>query len=255
MKKENNNIDDFLKDVFDNFEVNPNKQNWGKISDQLDSRAASEIKRKFDQYEVAPPSSNWDKIKDQLPYNLRIRRQLSRLAKIAAVLLVGMLFTVSSNIWKNQAAIAQNEAAVKEPTTPSIDLRNSSQAELIIDLEEDVNFVFDLDDENQSSKDNEKEEEEDIMALLDFILDDSDALETLIDQSIVEASLSPVEELPMEGLVLVVPENDVEEVTPAGGAAAELTIKIPLVVVEESEIESLINMYDANVTHGTNSDN
>ncbi len=240
MKKENL-PENLFKDALGDLEVNPSKKSWADISNQLDTDANAKIQHKFEHFEAQPKPEIWEGIKTQLPYNLRLRRQLNWISKIAAVLLIGMLFTVGSNMIKlNQQ---QKSAEVIVPTlTPNEDLAPSISTPII---EEENDFVFDVNEKKEIAS-KLIEEEEEIKNLLDFILDDSDDIAAAIDEELIEESLQPADEL-TEGIAFVTPEDDLEV---AVETEVDLTIKIPLVVVEESEIESLIDMYDANASHG-----
>ncbi len=238
--KENNLPEDLFKDALSNLEVNPSQKSWADISDQLDTDADTKIQQKFEGFEAQPNPEIWEGIRTQLPYNLRIRRQLNWFAKIAAVLLVGMLFTMGSNMLKLNKQ--QNAAQIPSPTPTA-----SESVETVIpilSMEDKSDFVFDVNKKKEVAS-ILMDEEESINSLLDFILDDSDDIALAIDEEIIEESLLPADEL-AHGFALVSPEDDIEEIVEE---EIDLTIKIPLVVVEESEIESLIDMYDANVSH------
>jgi len=236
MMEKNNLPEDLFKDALSDLEVNPSEKNWADISEQLNIETNKKIQHKFEHFESQPKPEVWEGIKQQLPYNLRIRRQLNWIAKVAAVLLVGMLFSMGSNMFRlNQQ---QKAAHIVIPTpVPSEVVKMVVPAPI---AEEGNDFVFDVKEKKEAASVLMKEEE-DISNLLDFILDDSDGIAAAIDEAVIEESLVSADEL-AGGIALVVPEDDIEEVM----IEVDLTIKIPLVVVEENEIESLIDMYDAN---------
>lgn len=240
--EKNNLPEDLYKDALSDLEVNPSNKSWADISDQLDADVHGKIQQKFENFESQPKSEVWEGIKTQLPYNLRIRRQLNWMSKIAAVLLIGMLFTVGSNMLKlnNQQEAAQT---VSPTLTPAVIVETTALPTTSAD---ESDFVFDVNKKKEVAS-KLMEEEEDINSLLDFILDDSDDL--AFDEDVIEESLTPADELE-NSIALVTPEDDTEQIAEE---TIELTIKIPLVVVEENEIESLIDMYDANASHGVQS--
>lgn len=243
---ENNNTDEFFKDSFESFQVTPPKRNWEGINDKLEEKTDAIINDKFESYEVQPQPAVWENIKGQLPYNLRIRRHLNYISRIAAVLLIGMLFTMGYNVYQQQNQIAVNSAPVPVATPDVIETP-------IPVVEEKNDFVFDPVSKKEKAK-KLIDEKEDIDDLLQFILDDSDDIAANIDSEVVEESLTPADEL-TEGIALVTPEDDdvvQEDYFFDTDVEADLTIKIPLTVVEESEIETLINIYDANAapSHG-----
>lgn len=244
LMEKNNLPEDLFKDALSDLEINPSKKSWADISNQLDADVHGKIQQKFENFEPNPKPEVWEGIKTQLPYNLRIRRQLNWLSKIAAVLLIGMLFTVGSNMLKLNN---QREAAKAVSPTPTPTTIVETIAPLTTN-EDESDFVFDVNKKKEVAS-KLMEEEEDINSLLDFILDDSDDIAIAIDEDVIEESLTPADEL-TDGIALVTPEDDVE---PIAEETIDLTIKIPLVVVEENEIESLIDMYDANASHGVNS--
>jgi len=243
LMEENNLNEDLFKDALSNLEVNPSKKSWADISDQLDANAHAKIQQKFEHFEAQPTPEVWEGIKTKLPYNLRLRRQLNWISKVAAVLLIGMLFTVGSNMLKLN--LQQKTAEIVAPTPPPPTVVETVVPAPVVEEEND--FVFDVKKKKEVAS--KLMEEEDINSLLDFILDDSDDIASAIDEAVIEESLTPADEL-TDGLTLVVPEDDVEQNVEI---EVDLTIKIPLVVVEENEIESLIDMYDANASHGVNS--
>ncbi len=235
MKNMNNNTDDFIKETLGSFEAPPPFHNWDKINDQLNSSDNDAFTQKFENFEVKPNEKVWDEIEQHLPYHLRIHRHLTWASKIAAVLLVAMLSTIFFNNWNQNSELSTTHNAIINPSETGETITAS--------VEEEQHFVFDIKKTKTTKSITDADDE--LNDLLVFILDDSDELSELIDEASVDASLEPADPLLMEGLVLVVPEDDepiAEEI--------DLTIKIPLVVVEESEIESLINLYDANVASG-----
>lgn len=111
MKKETQqeNFDQQIKGLFDGFQEVPQSSNWENISNRLDytdqEREFDNIfKGRFEASEVPPPPEVWENVKKELPLHLIVRTQLSKLSRVAAVLLFGMIAFATYDHFNNSTA-------------------------------------------------------------------------------------------------------------------------------------------------------
>jgi len=95
------------------------------------------VKHKLDEFEQTPNPEIWDNIKTQIPLSLKVKRQLTWLSKIAAVLVVGLVVTMLINSYSR----AQRDIVIEND--------NEKEAVPVIPIESD--FVFDLKDKSKSN--------------------------------------------------------------------------------------------------------
>ena len=118
--KENQNMDDLFRRAFDNHEVSPPSSLWDKIANEIPDSQADEIfKKALSDYEVEPSPQVWNYISRRLPINLRVRRHLTMLSRVAAVLLVGMFGMYLIDNWYAKQDTAVVHTPTEQITTPT----------------------------------------------------------------------------------------------------------------------------------------
>lgn len=91
MDGKNYDIDNLFKNAFDNFEVPPPANMWGKIESHLPLTDTEKLfKDALKNYEQEPSPEVWTNIQRELPISLTLRNGLMHLSRIAAVLLIAM---------------------------------------------------------------------------------------------------------------------------------------------------------------------
>ncbi|HFC01290.1 MAG TPA: hypothetical protein ENJ53_10840 [Phaeodactylibacter sp.] len=195
MKKENReDIDDFFREGLDDFMVSPPPANWDEISSQLEGQEIDAFaKNQLDKLEVTPPPHVWNHVKRELPLSLWIRSRLNQLSKIAAVLIIFMIVLLVVNKEKTPKTLAVSNSPIIEPL----------EITLVPQVSND--FVFAINDDGQDEKQTSASEElslEDEKTIEDFwslVMDDDEDL-TGADEEVIEKSLAPILELPIENL-------------------------------------------------------
>lgn len=92
MDGKHHDIDNLFRNAFESHEVVPSSDLWGKIEQELPLTETDRLfKRTFTNYEVDPSPEVWLRIKRRLPLSLVLRKHLTRLSKVAAILVIGML--------------------------------------------------------------------------------------------------------------------------------------------------------------------
>ncbi|MEM1321253.1 MAG: hypothetical protein AAGG75_13440 [Bacteroidota bacterium] len=194
---------------------------------------------KFEHFEATPRPELWQKVQKNLPFSLLLRQHLYQLSKVAAAILLIMmmvglleeqLFTHRSHL----AAECSDKSAGKANEVPKARMAEAPK-EFVLDIEEAPV------DKNIGRRLLDKEDPESIDELWAFITDDAEKFSDAFNEEKLQAILQPLEKLPAEGLAMVVPEK---KVAPNSDESNDLTIMIPLKVVEDNEVEHLLNLYD-----------
>jgi len=85
------NLDDLFKKAFEDHEVAPPTHLWDNIERELPPASDDQVfQRAFMNYEVEPPPEVWQNVSKRLPISLVLKRHLTMLSRVAAVLLVFM---------------------------------------------------------------------------------------------------------------------------------------------------------------------
>ncbi len=96
------NLDDLFKKAFEDHEVAPPTHLWDNIERELPPASDDQVfKRAFTNYEVEPSPEVWNNVSRRLPISLVLKRHLTMLSRVAAVLLVfmfGMMLMDQFNI-------------------------------------------------------------------------------------------------------------------------------------------------------------
>ena len=199
MKNSNNpkkeNFDNCFKDAFGDFEAMPSKMNWSKISSQLGpEKFDATAKNKLHQLEVTPQPHIWENVRKKLPLSLFVRNQLNWLSAVAAALTIFMVVMIALD----------NNNTVSEQVVVSDDI--SEPLEEMITIEPEQDFVYAIDEPNTKIKKKSvaeamsEEDEEAIANFWDDFLDEDEDLVAEVDDALVEESLEPIEQLPIENL-------------------------------------------------------
>jgi hypothetical protein len=90
MREQHQDFDDVFKMGFEDFAPTPAPRLWDNIERELPLADEDIFRSSFENYEVEPSPVVWQNVKRRLPINLVVRRHLTMLSRIAAVLLLGM---------------------------------------------------------------------------------------------------------------------------------------------------------------------
>jgi len=242
MKMNNENqFDQFFADQFNNFEQQPNDYVWEKVKEEMELEKIDHlVKRELANCEVTPDEKIWMKVEPKIPLNLLLRNQLNALSKIAAILVVGMLATM----YFHQKTEGPNTIALDNA------LMNADDTKHVNDLENIPEYVFEISEDTQEEEIASNvlsEKEESLIEADDFLanlLDDEEEFVLQLENEKIQEVLKPIEQLPIENISAMLQKDEIKE--PLEEELTDLQIKIPLIVVEESEVEDLIEMYDQN---------
>ena len=241
MKIENENkIDQYFADHFNNFKENPHPELWDKIDLEMQlQQFDQDIKEELSAFEEVPPTHIWQAVEPKLPLNLFVRNQLNWLSKIAAILVIGMLFTMYYHQdSKGSMTLSQNN------------MLNNPELSTSTPLVQETEFVFEISEEfevEEVASNVLSEEEEQLIEAEDFLanlLDDDDEFSIQLENDKIQEVLKPIEQLPIENITAIL--NDKVPTPSIREEPVELQIQIPLIVVEEDEVENLIELYDEN---------
>ena len=92
MKEEQHqSFDELFQMGFEDFAPTPSAHLWDNIEKELPLPSEDQVFRNsFANFEVEPSPVVWQNVQRRLPINLMVRRHLTMLSRIAAVLLIGM---------------------------------------------------------------------------------------------------------------------------------------------------------------------
>ncbi len=100
MREQHQDFDDMFKMGFEDFAPTPSSRLWDNIERELPLADEDIFRSSFENYEVEPSPVVWQSVKRRLPINLVIRRHLTMMSRIAAVLLIGMFGLMSYDQFK-----------------------------------------------------------------------------------------------------------------------------------------------------------
>ena len=192
-KNQEEEIDDFFKDALDGLFAAPPAANWQKITTQLDHQEMDVLaKSQLERLEVTPPPEAWNHIKGKLPLSLLIRSRLNQLSKIAAVLIVFMIVLLAMN----RKEVSKTFVISKSPVIESLEIT------LVHEVSND--FVFAINDgvnekETSASEELSLEDEKTVEDFWSSIMDEEEELAD-VDHEVIQKSLVPILELPIENL-------------------------------------------------------
>ena len=89
-EEQHQDFDEMFKMGFEDFAPTPSSHLWDNIERELPLADEDIFRSSFANYEVEPSPVVWQNVKRRLPINLVIRRHLTMMSRIAAVLLIGM---------------------------------------------------------------------------------------------------------------------------------------------------------------------
>lgn len=89
-EEQHQDFDEMFKMGFEDFAPTPSSHLWDNIERELPLADEDIFRSSFANYEVEPSPVVWQNVKRRLPINLVVRRHLTMLSRIAAVLLIGM---------------------------------------------------------------------------------------------------------------------------------------------------------------------
>lgn len=241
-------IDETAQRLFENFQVPPPSGLWDDIETVSPNHEIDKVfERQFKYLEVTPPEKNWLAIQKRIIFPPIILRHLSTLSKVAAILVIGLLYYYSSSHIQQHDYIAQQKIENPKPKTSitfgeAIQKKKALKQEVLPDLTIPPQII--------SKKEQKKEEARNLLASL---LADNEFPDSLLDLESIEAILEPLEPLPVFSAMASAAEDEkimmealsVEKVKYLPTLpTTDLMISIPLRVVEEHEIEHLLKMYE-----------
>lgn len=199
-KSEKEKFDDSFKDVFGDFQAAPSKMNWNKISSQLEAKKFdASAKNKLHKLEVVPEPHIWENVRKKLPLSLFVRNQLNWLSAVAAALTIFMVVML---------ALDKNNTST---TSPVVENAAPAPVESVVQEESEQDFVYALEEseteeeEKSISKVMSEEDEKAVAAFWDNFLDEDEDLIANADEEVVEESLKPIDQLPIENLEVALP--------------------------------------------------
>ncbi len=167
-------FDSLVKEHFDQFEMTPDPSIFDNVLNRTLDKA---FLAKLANYEENPDEGNWEKIKRHIPLSLLIKNQLNVLTRIAAILVVLLLFTFlisyfnwpsSNNQYVNideeeetlpSKILDDNQAnnENKANELASLNLTNSSVKDNLHSVDSDVNTHINAIEKESTSSSNSKE--------------------------------------------------------------------------------------------------
>ncbi len=233
----NNRMDDHLRGRFKDYELPPSDHLWNKIDEAVNHQEFDEVfKRKLGNREIEPAPEVWDNITRELPINLFIRTTLHRLSKVAAIVLLGFaIWHFGSNNYK-----AVEEVPILAQQQEKISPTLSIEEESSIDPFNKISYLTVPSSQREAIRKNLDPKPEDTKALLDLILADDESFANKIDSDKIDQILQPITPISFDNAVA----NIGEELFLPPPIPTDLIISVPLVVIEENEIPSLLEKYD-----------
>lgn len=200
MENINQDIDDIFKNGLEDFTPTPPASNWTKVAAGLEGEEIdSFVKTQLDNIESTPNPEIWTNIKKELPLSLLLRNKLNWLSRIAAVLIIFMVTVL---------VLDKKEI----PTNSTVATIDNQETQDVAVTEESVDFVFDIDESEKTEELSASEElsMEDEKIVDDFwasVMDEDDDF-AKVDEEVIEKSLEPLLELPIENLEAALPKNN-----------------------------------------------
>lgn len=192
------NGENIFKGKLDNFTPSPPNFNWQNIASQLEGDDLDGfVKNNLTEIEPTPNPKIWANIKQKLPLSLLVRNQLNWLSRIAAVLIIFMVAILFLN---------KKEKAITDSSKSEI-VHTSTNNEKIAKAE-NSDFVFTINYDNKketsASEELSLEDEKTLEDFWSFIDEEEDFIDDL-DKDIIEKSLIPILQLPIENLEAALP--------------------------------------------------
>ncbi|MGB0864361.1 MAG: outer membrane beta-barrel protein [Saprospiraceae bacterium] len=129
MSKQNQEFDDLFKMAFDDHQVTPPTHLWDNIERELPPASDDLVfKQAFSNFEVEPSPVVWENVSRKLPFSLVIRRHLTMLSRVAAVVLMVMLATLFFDEWNIISTPDGADASIPtaEVNTQKDDVQNTT---------------------------------------------------------------------------------------------------------------------------------
>ena len=197
MNNSNQHIDDLFKNELDDIAPTPPNANWQKIATQLEGEELDAfVADNLNQIEITPQPEIWNNIKRKLPLSLLVRNQLNWLSGIAAALVI---FMVAVLLLNPKPTITNNPIAKSERISIPVE---------IAPVEEEVDFVFAIEEDKKTTSASEElslEDEKTIDDFWSFVMDEED--DFVVDEELIERSLEPILPLPVEDSEAYLPEH------------------------------------------------
>jgi len=195
------NGEDIFKNKFDNFTPPPPNANWQKIASQLKGEDLDAfVKNNLGEIEPTPNPKIWANIKRNLPLSLLVRNQLNWLSGVAAALIIFMVAV----LFFDKKETPNNDIAKAEIAPTNIEVEEIVQ-------EESSDFVFAIsNDDKKEASASEELSLEDEKTLEDFwsAMDEEEDFIVDVDEEIIEKSLQPLLQLPIENLEAALPSKN-----------------------------------------------
>lgn len=222
-------------------------ENWENFDSQLSGPSIDQLfQQQLEEMEIPPSPAQWSNIKKRLPSYPRLFVQFKYISRIAAALLIGTTMYIFSSYWSASEVMADKAISVPPPTFGEVITQNQDVEQSLTHQPEKNNKTT----KNKSTKSSKssKEAEE----LLASLLADDDFGDSL-DLEHLETILQPLEPLPVFSAMASAAENEkilmesmsIQRVKNLPKLPTrDFTISVPLIVVEEHEIEHLLKIYE-----------
>lgn len=219
-------FDDEIRAAFNQFSVEPSKQNWEAIDEQLSKQWFDKtLSIVLQQYESSPSPSLWNKI------DYRHRQiKYKRISQVAAILLFGLLFFQWNNVAQIDEALAETSIQEKEEI---LAFAAGSDSESFRNQEETFVYSFDdtlAEEQKETVKilllDEEEQKEKRLAALRSLIFEDDEDLFDNTDFNKINKILAPVPRLPFEAMAMLPPKH--KKITYVKKPNHDIRIMIPL---------------------------
>ena len=238
-------LDDLSKKLLENYEHIPASKNWDEIEAQLPQHSIDQLfKQQLQDIEMTPSSNHWPHIKRQIPLYPRLYAHVIYVSKIAAVLLIGVTLYVFSSIYSNpshfESKVKIRPLTFGEAVTQTAEMKKKE--------EKNVQQYK----KNHPSRTKTITQTSEVERLLASLLTDDEFGDSL-DLEHLATILEPLEPLPVFSAMASAAENEkilaesisIQRVKNLPKLPTiDLKISIPLIVVEEHEIEHLLEIYE-----------
>lgn len=214
-------FDDEIRAAFNQFSVEPSKQNWESIDEQLSKQWFDKtLSAVLQQYKPTPSLSLWDQI------DLRhCQIKYKRISQVAAILLLGLLFFQWNNTVQIDEILAEHTIENNEEFL-AFAAGSENQEETYV-----YSFDHTLEEEQKESVkilllDEEEQKEKRLAALRSLIFEDDEDLFENTDFNKINKILAPVPRLPFEAIAMLPPKQ--KTITYIKKPSHDIKIMIPL---------------------------
>lgn len=239
MQGEKRPIDEQSKKLLGNFKVTPPSHNWDNISEALHGKQLDLLFQTHLSNPTTPAEKNWKAIRQHLPLRVIYRRQLIVFSRIAAIIAIALI--IPSLLIK-----APFQKVSTSPPITSIEILTTigeavEQADKIQQEEKRKPVQY----KNTVKKPKPTEAE---LLLASLLADENEFPDSLLDLEKLKAILQPLEPLPIVSATARIETLPLDKIKLRSNRKRspqlDFQISIPLIIVEQEEIEELIEIYD-----------